>query len=61
MIGLVLAVVVPVLVSVPRVEAARRRRVDEHEAEEHALWSGRLVAEHREQRRTPSPLGWPGP
>lgn len=59
MIGVVLAVLAPVLVVVPRVEAARRRRADEREASEHALWSGRLVAEYREQRRTPSPLGWP--
>lgn len=59
MIGLVLAVLATGLVAVLRVEAVRRRRESEHEAEEHALWSGRLVAEHREQRRTPSPLGWP--
>lgn len=61
MIGLGLAVLAPVLVAVLRVEAVRRRRAGEREAEEHALWSGRLVAEHREQRRTPSPLGWPVP
>jgi hypothetical protein len=59
--GLVLTVLSPVLVAVLRVEAVRRRREGERDDEEHARWSGRLVAEHREQRRTPSPLGWPAP